>query len=351
MARAAETTSYRGASSHYLSPHRRDPVKQLWEEPVNHRLLASAIEALPTRGPLRVLDVGAGTGDGLALLERSLTLTSTPSRPLRYLGLDPDEEMIRTAEATYSHRDDAGFVIGDVRDALPPVEFDLYLSTGVPYSHLSHADFDEALTRILIAIGRGPGPAAIVLDVLGRYSIEWTTGWDHDHWDYPMSFFHGADGENPITASMSFHDRRSVGRALARARRRAPAEILSVEFHDRSVMVGRHTTTAALNPDLPNYRSLVNRLRDGDVTVDLDSLRFCAPSRPAPAEVTGFFAALEPRWNACLELSERSEARGGASSRSRTRLADRLRALERGTQQGLGAAHSLICVVLAAPRR
>jgi hypothetical protein len=29
----------------------------------------------------------------------------------------------------------------------------------------------------------------LVVDVLGRYSLEWTTRWDRTRWDYRMSFF------------------------------------------------------------------------------------------------------------------------------------------------------------------
>jgi SAM-dependent methyltransferase len=340
--------SYDGASAHYLSPDRRDPVKRLWEEPLNHRLLASAIAALPRSSrPLRVLDVGAGTGDGLALVDGGLALTPDPARPVHYVGLDPDPAMVETARAQHADRADVEFLRGDVRAGPPVDDVDLYLSAGVPYSHLSHADFPEALTGILAAAGRRRGPTALVVDVLGRYSIEWTTRWGLDSWDYRMSFFHGADErDDAIAAPMSVHTRRSVAAALERAAGATGVRLRSVDYHDRSVMVGRHTTTGAFAPDVPNYRSLVNRLHEGDVTVALDDLSFTAPAVDAPAEITDFFAALEPAWNACLARTAAREAADGPTIEARTCLATGLRDVEYRLQRGLGAAHSLIGVAI-----
>lgn len=349
MAHPGASGSYQGAASHYLSPHRRDAVKRIWEEPVNHQLLARAIEALPALDrPLQVLDIGAGTGDGLALLEGALPLTTTPHRPVRYLGLDPDEQMIRTATRTHRHRPDVQFVVGDVRD-MPIVDADLYLSAGVPYSHLDPTDFVAALARVLTGASHGRAPAAVVIDVLGRYSIEWTTRWSTERWNYPMSFFEGTGGDEPITTPMTFYDRWSLTAALDLARRHAGAHLVSVDFVDRSVMVGRHTTTGAFTPHLPNYRSLINKLHDGDTGVDLEALRFEAPHAGARVEVLDFFAHLEPAWNHCLDRAAGHEARVGVDPLSRRRLADRLCALERATQQGLGVAHTLICLAVVAP--
>jgi alkyl sulfatase BDS1-like metallo-beta-lactamase superfamily hydrolase len=162
-----------------------------------------------------------------------------------------------------------------------------------------------------------------------------------------MSFFQGAgDAEAAITAPMSVHTRRSVGTALEHAARETGVRLASVTWHDRSVMIGRHTTTGAFTPGLPNYRSLVNRLHDGDATVVLDDLRFSAPGTEAPAEITDFFATLETGWNACLARTAAHEAATGAGSATRSALALELRDLEHRLQRGLGAAHSLIAVAI-----
>ncbi|MCD2196724.1 class I SAM-dependent methyltransferase [Actinomycetospora endophytica] len=346
------SAAYGHAPAHYLSPDRRDPVKRLWEEPVNHRVIAAAVDALPASSrPLRVLDVGAGTGDGLALLEGGLALSSDPGRPIHYVGLDPDPVMIETARAAHADRPDVEFVLGDVRDDLPVDDVDLHLSAGVPWSHLRHAEFRGALTGVLAAAARRRGPTAVVVDVLGRYSIEWTTRWALDAWDYRMSFFHGAgEGDDAVAMPMSVHSRRTVAAALEAAAHETGTVLRSVTFHDRSVMVGRHTTTGAFTPDLPEYRSLVNRLHDGDVTLDLDRLRFTAPTVDAPAEIADFFATLEPAWNARVAAAAAHEAAAGPAAAVRTGLAAGLREVEHRLQRGLGAAHSLIGVAIVAPR-
>lgn len=350
----AAGSSYRGAAAHYLSPGRRDPVKRRWEEPVNHRIVASAIDRLPAGpDPLRVVDIGAGTGDGVALLEQSLTLTGHPGRPFHYIGIDPDPEMITTARALHRGRPDVEFVRADVRDRLPLGDVDLYLSAGVPYSHLTHTEFDDALTALFAATARSPHPTAVVLDVLGRYSIEWTPRWGSDQWNYDMSFFSGVDREECISAPMSFHSRRSLERAIHAAQRRVGIDISTVEYHDRSVVVGRHTTTAAFHPGLPNYRGMVNQLYDGDTDLELTDLELAVyegPDGSTPAEVTAFFTALAERWNARLETARAREARIGPSADGRAGLADDLCALEHDAAQGLGTGHTLIGLVITNPQ-
>jgi hypothetical protein len=253
--------------------------------------------------------------------------------------------MIETARGLHAHRSDVEFVRGDVRADLPLDDVDLYLSAGVPWSHLTHDDFSAALTGVLAAAARRRTPTAVVVDVLGRYSIEWTTRWADDAWDYRMSFFQDAT-DDPISAPMSVHTRRSVAAALGAGARDTGAVLRSVSYHDRSVIVGRHTTTGTFSPDTPDYRGMVNRLHDGDVTLGLDRLRFAPPTVDAPAEITAFFAALAPAWNACLDRAAAHESAVGPDAGTRTGLASRLRDLEHRLQRGLGAAHSLIGVAI-----
>ncbi|MGH3632160.1 MAG: hypothetical protein ACRDRL_32560 [Sciscionella sp.] len=82
--------SYAGAVDHYLSAARYDAVKLQWEEPASRALLQRALDALDPQGPLRVLDVGCGAGDGLALLRSTPGSRQRILAPggLRYTGLD-----------------------------------------------------------------------------------------------------------------------------------------------------------------------------------------------------------------------------------------------------------------------
>ncbi|NYD34315.1 class I SAM-dependent methyltransferase [Actinomycetospora corticicola] len=330
------TTSYAGASAHYLSPRRRDPVKRHWEEPVNHRILARAL-GFVEGDPVRVVDVGSGTGDGLALLE------AITDRPLDYLGLDPDPEMITTAGATHEGRDGVRFLQADVRDDLDLAP-DLWLSAGAPWSHLDHHDFRTTLVRLLRAAARRDRPTALVVDTLGRWSMEWPAHWDDERWDYRMSFFQGA-GDDPVAAPMSTHTRWTIDAAVLEA----DVPLAALEFHDRSITVGRHTSTAAFHPGLTDYRGLVNALHDGDTGPDLADLRLDPPSGPAPREVESFFAAFAALWNARLDRATEQEAALGSDPSRRRVLAADLCALEHGAAPGLGVGHSLIALIVVAP--
>ncbi len=78
---AMTSAGYAGAVDHYLSPDRHDAVKRLWEEPATRKLLDDALGYLMEDGPLRVLDVGCGGGDGLSLLRSASRRLFAPGKP------------------------------------------------------------------------------------------------------------------------------------------------------------------------------------------------------------------------------------------------------------------------------
>ncbi|MBW0106861.1 class I SAM-dependent methyltransferase [Pseudonocardia sp. KRD291] len=340
------TASYEGAAQHYLSPQRRDPVKVSSEEPISRRIIARALSwlDLPDDGPVRVLDVGSGTADGFALLTAPGAdgVVVLPESRCRYVGLDVDPEMVATAAAhTTSPR--AEFVLGDVRDELPGGAFDLYLSCGVPYSHLTADELADALASVLGSITARRRRAVVVVDVLGRYSVEWQPRWHLERWDYAMSFFAG--GEH-IEEPMTFHDRPSLDRVVDRAAAATGARITRRAHTDRSVLVGRHTATGTFHPEVPRFRSLVNALvRDPD-GVRAEQLRFTPALEGAPAEVLAHLAGFAERWNATLKpFTGRA-----LSERDAGRLADGLLARERAAADaGLGVGHSFTATLLVEP--
>ncbi|MEU0797571.1 class I SAM-dependent methyltransferase [Amycolatopsis sp. NPDC005961] len=333
--------SYRDATAHYTSPKRRDPVKTMLEEVVTHRVLRDAISRIPRAPgrPLRVLDVGCGTGDGLALLtERHGALAPlTDEHTLDYLGVDIDPDMVDTARALHAGRR-AEFVVADMRSELPAGDFDLYLSCGVPYSHLPHEDVVEVLTGLMRRIVETRDRAVLVVDVLGRYSVEWTPKWPETRWSYNMSFFE--DATETLHDRMSFFDRGSLDAALVEAAIRARARLSGTTFTDRSILAGRHTATLAFNPAIPPYRTLLNELARGTTDVDLARLRFEPPTGTAPRPVELFFAAFAERWNRII-------ASGDLRSPDHAKqLATSLFAWEQQAQQGLGTGHSLMATVV-----
>lgn len=344
MTETSSTTSYRDARAHYTSPKRRDPVKTMLEEIVSHRVLRNAVaETLREPGnPLRVLDLGCGTADGLALLtERHGDLAPIlDDGELDYLGVDVDPDMIDTARSLHARRP-ARFAVADMRSELPPGDFDLYLSCGVPYSHLPHEDVTDVLTGIMARIGQSRRRAVLVVDVLGRFSVEWTPHWPRTRWPYNMSFFEGAT--ETLHDQMSFYDRGSLQETILEAATRADVRLKSVRFTDRSILVGRHTATLAFNRAIPPYRTLLNALARGNTDIEPAQLRFQPPAGQAPRQVETFFATFADRWN---ETVTASAGDGLRSAEHAKLLAKALFDCEQQAQQGLGVGHSLMATVV-----
>lgn len=347
MNRSEHAPSYRGASAHYLSPSRRDPVKVLSEEPVTRRVIADALAALALPGdrPVRVLDVGSGTADGFALLTRAEpgSPPPVPEERLRYVGLDLDPEMVRTAAQTVVSPS-ASFVRGDVRDALPAGTFDLYLSCGVPYSHLTRDELVAALHAVFRAVASRGTRAAVIVDVLGRYSVEWQPRWHLDRWDYAMSFFAG--GGPAISEPMTFYGRPELDGVVDAALAGSGARLLGRTAVDRSVLVGRHTATGTFHPGVPRFRTLVNDLVRGGGEVRPADLRFVPAAVGAPREVLEWLAGFAGRWNAEVARHPGTAPLAGPEAAG---LGHALLELERAGGPGLGVGHSLTATLLVEP--
>ncbi len=285
-----------------------------------------------------VLDVGAGTGDALRLLRETVGTT-----PIDYLGIDTDPDMVATATGLHAGQPGVAFVRHDVREPLDAGPFDLVLSTGVPFSHLRPDELRAALTALFARVPRGHRCAAVV-DVLGRWSLEWTPNWDRATWRYAMSFFAGTD--DVPHSEMTFHSRPSLWSAVTDAAAAAGARVTTAAFHDRSVAVGRHTATGEFDPHVPPYRTLVNRLYAGDTTLELGDLAMRSPDGPAPEDVRRFFDRYTAAWNERLADAGAIERELGATAAGRVALARSLQALEHGLQSGLGTAHSLSALLV-----
>ncbi|WP_030675682.1 class I SAM-dependent methyltransferase [Streptomyces sp. NRRL B-1347] len=341
---SAPTDAYAPGLDHYASRHRRDAVKTLWEEPVTFSILQAALSQVPKSTSLSVMDIGCGAGEGLHLLRAlhaTRALTELPR--ITYRGLDLDEGLLRLAARTHHEEDDAEFWHGDIRADLPEDHFDLYLSCGVPYSHLTAEELQAALTQVFAAVRRNRTRSVLVVDVLGRYSLEWVSRWDRARWPYRMSFFQSSQEARDVP--MTFWDAGGLRDCIRQAARNAGGRIARQQLFDRSIMVGRHTATGQFNSRLAPYRTLVNLLEDG-AAVALDDLRAPAVPEQAPPVQRAFFSQLFTQWNDVLDAA-------GASDRVRRlpaavggpMVARGLRAVEHRLSPGLGVGHSLSAVV------
>ena len=339
--------AYVGAGQHYTSASRRDWVKRTWEEPTFQRHLDDALRrAFPAeraRG-LDVLDVGCGTGVALDLLLGTPALTDGTFVLERATGLDLDEGLLAIARTRFADDPRVTFVTGDLEDPPMTGPHDLVLSSGVPFSHLGQEALGRSLTRLVrSALAPHPDDAAstrsvlLVVDVLGRSSIEWTTRWDRTRWDYRMSFF--TTDVDVTSTPMTTWSGTDLTTTIERAAAAATARVDDLTLIDRSIAVGRHTMTGEYTPGLPRLRDLVDALADG-ADVDPAALRIDVTLPDAPADVLAFHAAFSGAWNATLDAAI-ADATPGPD------LAVRLREVEAGFEgAGLGVGHSLTAFAL-----
>ncbi|NES21033.1 MAG: class I SAM-dependent methyltransferase [Symploca sp. SIO3E6] len=302
------------AVQHYLSQGRRDGVKVLWEEPFSRSVFNRAIAPLKNQKEkkLRVLDVGSGTGDGYVLLSTLLSEESDlgSSEYLDYLGIDISSQMVETASNLYGNCSNVRFECADIRTRQLQRPFDLYLSCGVPYSHLTHEELYQALKTIVTNVCQNRSQCAVVVDVLGRYSIEWTPKWQESRWDYAMSFFETEGDKEPIW--MSFYSQQHLQEIMQQATHAVGCPVEKFTFFDRSIMVGRHTSTGQFNPGLPQYRNLINSLLDPSQETQLSQLIFSVELGSAPKHILEFFRKFSGWWNTLVsdaaELLDKSLA-------------------------------------------
>ncbi|MBP0011963.1 MAG: class I SAM-dependent methyltransferase [Roseofilum sp. SBFL] len=290
------------AVQHYLSKSRRDGVKVEWEEPFSRSVFKYAIAPYSKEKgeKLRVLDVGAGTGDGYLLLSTLLSEESElgSSYDLDYLGVDISAPMVATANELYSNHSNVRFECADIRTREFHRPFDVYLSCGVPYSHLTHDELNQALQKIAENACENRSRCAVVVDVLGRYSIEWTPKWKENRWDYCMSFFESQGDAEPTW--MSFYAHEQLQEIMQQAADAVGCPVEKFKFFDRSIMVGRHTSTGQFNPELPKYRNLINSLLDPSKETELSQLIFQVELGSAPDYILDFFKKFSGWWNSLV---------------------------------------------------
>jgi SAM-dependent methyltransferase len=330
--------AYAGAGDHYTSPVRRDWVKRAWEEPAFRRHLDDAFHRarrLGLRADLDVLDVGCGTGVALDLLHEVPALASGALTLRRATGLDLDDALLAIARDRFADDQRVSFVKGDLASAPATGPHDVVLSSGVPFSHLVPDELEPALARLAsVALGGSePRTALMVIDVLGRYSLEWTTRWGDPRWDYRMSFF-ATDTDVGATPMTTWSGRDLTG-VIGRAAATAGARVADLRLFDRSLSVGRHTMTGEYTPGLPRLRDLVDALAEADVAPDPTLLRIDLRLPDAPEEILSHHAAFIATWNATLDAAAADRLPG-------PELATRLRSLEADFESaGLGVGHSL----------
>ncbi|NJN76509.1 MAG: class I SAM-dependent methyltransferase, partial [Synechococcaceae cyanobacterium RL_1_2] len=287
---SSETDTYKTAVNHYLSPKRQDPVKVQWENAFSSNLTQQVVTKLVQDLGLKeisVVDFGCGIGEGLTLLHQILGDLAITKDHIFYTGVDISPQMIATAEEKWADEPNAKFCLQDIREAVPNHPTQLYYSCGVPYSHLTPEEMLGVLINVFKVIKANQTESLILIDVLGRYSIEWITKWQESRWAYCMSFLaESAESQTPMM--MTCYYAPELQEMFEQAAALSGCEIASLEFHDRSLMVGRHSTTNEYNPHIPPYRYVVNDLYEPGRKTDLTKLLLNCPLPAAPGPVEAF---------------------------------------------------------------
>lgn len=349
---------YENAVSHYSSPGRHDYVRKAWEHPQfiglldrSLRFLAACDQDLDTA---HVTDIGAGSGEGYELLVSARDRLAGECS-LHYCALDSSAALLdlmrNSLHSRAAGRDTVSFIHDDVRRTdFRTLPANLYLSIGAPFSHLTEDEMASVLENVGTAVRDRTRATVLILDVLGRYSVEWLPLAQLRRREYSMSFFGGT--AEPPTVEMTFYSSDDLRRLV---RESLPTEAISrlrsLEFYDRSVFVGWHTSTRQYNPSVPPIRRIVNELALahtcpgellGDLLVPEDAISGDGQHRPPPQTVHTALSDKSEAWNSAVRAAM-------ARPDTAVELCDTLRRVDQAGP-GLGLGHSLTAVLHFRPQ-
>ncbi len=306
-----------------------DNVRTYWEDQLTRialrPFLSHLVESKREAGQrLRIVDLGCGAGQGYQILtkidRRDLDLGLQQQRVLpedeiaTYLGLDISQAMVEKGQVLFADKPLVQFAQTDLREGLGRVKqkepsFDIYFSSYGSFSHLARQDLVRLLTDIC---QHGHDGSLIVLDLIGRYSIEWPGFWSAESEaekvrQYTMSYLYSESVGQQLDIE-SFPLRFWTGaevRQLAAELTAATGVGLEVlKLMDRSLLVGRHTDTGEYNPQLKPIRRLINSLHEDYLRTDLEELILDPSLIPDHPQVTPWLRQLMESWNILVEYCQ-----------------------------------------------
>lgn len=304
-----------------------DNVRTHWEDRITRTLLGPFVNecdrsAQAVGRRVRVLDLGCGAGQGYELLTRidqtglalgdAMRFVLPPGRVGLYLGLDLSEAMVEQGRTNYAGLRNVDFQQADLRNGMPVLDaeppFDIYFSSYGALSHLDGAD----LKRCLVEIVKHAAPGALaVLDLMGRYSLEWPAYWNaateaEKTRPYSMSYLYDEIERRSgrvETFNIRFWTDEEIRDLCRELSRETGVPVEAVRILDRSIFVGRHVDTREYGCRLPPLRSLVNRLYEQNVRTRIEHLRVKIRSTPGHEPLDEFLQTFSTSWNRVIEFT------------------------------------------------
>lgn len=318
---------------------KHDNVRSYWEDQLTRITLRPYIANLVEHKrdeaqKMRIVDLGCGAGQGYELLtkidQRDLDLGLFHQRVMEesdvgcYLGVDISHAMVDHGNELYAADPTIRFTQGNLNEGLAAIAdeapFDLYFCAYGSFSHLETPSLQALLLDIADHAENG---SLIVMDLLGRNSLEWPDFWgmasdQEPYFDYNMSYLY-RDIDNVLAPDVEvehFPMRywaggeidaliEQVNRELGSNFAHSPQLTLHQKF-DRSIFVGRHIDTGEYNQHLKPMRRIINRLHEDYMRTNLDLL-FWEPktiSEHSDAKVNEFFHLLNTSWNRLVDFTQ-----------------------------------------------
>ncbi len=306
-----------------------DNVRTYWEDQLTRIVLRpylwEIVEHCRSQDiGVRIVDLGCGAGQGYDILTKidrhDLDLGLQHKRVLpsedlsMFLGLDISQAMVEKGQTLFETHPYVQFQQADLSEGLGEIKqtqspFDLYFSS---YGSLSHLARKDLVTLLGDICHHGRDGSYIVMDLIGRYSIEWPDFWyaqseNEKVRQYNMGYLY-SDEVRQTADIESFPIRFWTGeevRDLAQEiTDQVGVELEVVRLVDRSILVGRHTDTRSFNSKLKPIRRCINSLHEDYLRTNLDELMLDASIFPDHPFISPLLHELINSWNILLEFTQ-----------------------------------------------
>ncbi|OGV57380.1 MAG: hypothetical protein A2X49_01130 [Lentisphaerae bacterium GWF2_52_8] len=299
---------------------KKDNVRKYWEDTCIKLSLRPLVENMQEdSNPLRVIDLGSGSGEGFDLLTHIPVSKISPEKnfifsgkDLAYTGVDLSPGMVSQGRKNYAARPNVRFEEANLAEGFPLLNeepFDIYFSSYCSFSHLSVSELEDISVQIF---KHGKPGSLMVFDLYGRLSPEWPAYWAQNTegmLDYTMAYLlpeTERSSEKIDWFKVKFWTAEELRALVGRAAERSGRKVSWQCLRDRSILVGRHMDNTLFKSKLFYPRLELNKLFDRDyrgnpANLKLD-LSYLEPFRESSVEAFERINAYNRDWNIVLDL-------------------------------------------------